>query len=113
MLRTDTFIIDPEETSGSVHAKDLTQEKAQKTADLLKRNNEKHHTFFTIESHMGVSISLAVRSAPIAEFIKIQVYLHNHIPHHAIVLWALGAKPETMVSKFERNTLYMRDALTQ
>ena len=39
------------------------------------------------------------------------MYLHNHIAHHDITLWALGAKPEVLRSQHRRNTLYMRDAM--
>ena len=39
------------------------------------------------------------------------MYLHNHIAHHDITLWALGATPEVLKSQHHRNTLYMRDAM--
>lgn len=37
--------------------------------------------------------------------------MHNHIAHHDLTLWALGAKPEVLISQHERNTRYMRDAM--
>ncbi|KAI8633674.1 hypothetical protein F5Y19DRAFT_461999 [Xylariaceae sp. FL1651] len=92
MLDTDTYVIDPTETPGLVHADGLTAESAKTTTELLKENNEKYHIFFTIEDHMGV-------------------YLHNHIAHHDLTLWALGAKPHVLRSQHDRNTLYMRDAM--
>lgn len=92
MLQTDTFVIDPKTTPGLVHADNLTEESAQTTSELLKENNEKYHIFFTIEDHMGV-------------------YLHNHIAHHDLTLWALGATPDVLRSQHERNTRYMRDAM--
>ena len=39
------------------------------------------------------------------------MYLHNHIAHHDLTLWALGAKPEVLRSQHKRNTLYMRGAM--
>lgn len=39
-----------------------------------------------------------------------QIYLHNHIAHHDITLWALGAKPETIRYLHHRNTLVQRGA---
>jgi hypothetical protein len=92
MLPTSTFIIDPEQTPGIVHAKTLTAESAATTEALLKENNEKYHIFFTLEDHMGV-------------------YLHNHIAHHDLTLWALGASPEVLRSQHHRNAKYMRDAM--
>ena len=56
MLQTDTFVIDPVETPGFIHANKLTKESAKTTEDLLKENNEKYHIFFTLEDHMGVRI---------------------------------------------------------
>jgi len=92
MLNTTTYLLSPTETPGLVHADGLTDESAQTTTALLKENNEKYHIFFTTEDHMGV-------------------YLHNHIAHHDLTLWALGAKPSVLRSQHERNTRYMRDAM--
>ena len=39
------------------------------------------------------------------------MYLHNHIAHHDITLWALGAKPDILISHHRRNTLHMRDTM--
>ena len=38
--------------------------------------------------------------------------MHNHIAHHDITLWALGAKPKTIRDLHHRNTLYQRGAFT-
>lgn len=92
MLNSTTFAISSKDTPGVVHAEGLTEESAQTTTELLKQNNEKHHIFFTLEDHMGV-------------------YLHNHIAHHILTIWSLGAKPEVLRSQFERNSRYMRDAM--
>lgn len=37
-----------------------------------------------------------------------KVFLHNHIVHHDITLWALGATPTQLESHHKRNTLYQR-----
>lgn len=39
-----------------------------------------------------------------------QVYLHNHIAHHELTLWACGATPDQLRRHYERNALYMRNA---
>ena len=58
-LQTDTYVIDPIETPGLIHAENLTEESAKTTEELLKHNNENYHIFFTMEDHMGVSSSLS------------------------------------------------------
>ena len=60
MLQTDTYVIDPVQTPGFVHAANLTEESAKVTEEVLKENNEKYHIFFTIEDHMGVSLHSTV-----------------------------------------------------
>lgn len=40
------------------------------------------------------------------------MYLHNHIAHHDLTIWAMGATPETLRSQHERNTRYMRPSFT-
>ena len=92
MISTSSFSIDPKRTPGLIHAKKLTSESAATTEALLKENNEKYHIFFTVEDHMGV-------------------YLHNHIAHHDLTLWALGASPEVLRAQHDRNAKYMRDAM--
>jgi hypothetical protein len=42
---------------------------------------------------------------------SLQVYFHNHIAHHDITIWALGASPETIRSQHDRNSLYQRGAM--
>ena len=39
------------------------------------------------------------------------MYLHNHIVHHTLTLWALGAKPETIRMHQERNGQYQRSSM--
>ena len=39
------------------------------------------------------------------------MYLHNHIVHHTLTLWALGAKPETIRLHQERNGQYQRQSM--
>lgn len=36
------------------------------------------------------------------------MYFHNHIAHHLVTIWALGAKPATLRSQYERNAAYQR-----
>ncbi|KAI1501372.1 hypothetical protein F5X99DRAFT_383024 [Biscogniauxia marginata] len=93
MLKTDTYIINPVLTPGLVHADNLTEESARTTEELLKDNNANYHIFFTMEDHMGV-------------------YLHNHIAHHDLTIWAMGATPEVLRSQHQRNALYQRPSFT-
>lgn len=60
MLETNTYVIDPVETPGLIHAAKLTEESAKTTEELLKHNNENYHIFFTTEDHMGVSHAIYI-----------------------------------------------------
>jgi len=56
MLETDTFVLNPIQTPGLVHAANLTEESAKVTEDLLKENKEKYHIHITVEDQTGVSL---------------------------------------------------------
>ena len=57
MLEITNFKIDPVETTGLVHADNLTQESARETTTLLEENNSRYHIFTTTEDDKGVSTS--------------------------------------------------------
>ena len=119
MFETDTFIIDAVKTPGLIHATNLTDESAATTTALLKDNNEKYQIFFTTADPMGLINGTTHNPTPpppphpkrSQAYQPLKVYLHNHIAHHDLTLWALGAKPEVLRSQHERNTRYMRDAM--
>lgn len=92
MMKTVNFKIDPIETPGLVHAKNLTHEAAKETEMLLEENNSRYHIFTTTEDDKGV-------------------YLHNHIVHHTLTLWAMGAKPSDIRLHQERNAQYQRQSM--
>ena len=91
-MKTQSFKITPEETPGLVHVDNLTLESAKETELLLEENNSRYHIFTTTEDDKGV-------------------YLHNHIVHQTLTLWALGAKPETIRLHQERNAQYQRQSM--
>jgi hypothetical protein len=64
--------------------KDLKAESAKKTTDLLQVNHEKHHIFFNKSG------------------------FHNHIAHHLLTLFALGATPEEIQQGYDTNVSYQR-----
>jgi hypothetical protein len=66
----------------------ITPETAKKTSQLLQENHEKHHIFF---NHDG---------------------FHNHIVHHLLTLWALGAGPADIQKGYDVNQSYQRPAIT-
>jgi hypothetical protein len=39
------------------------------------------------------------------------MYFHNHIAHHMVTIWAMGAKPHQLRSHYERNASYCRTPL--
>ncbi|KAL4893208.1 hypothetical protein BDV59DRAFT_33405 [Aspergillus ambiguus] len=67
---------DPE-PRGIFQVRPLTRESAAKTAELLKRNHERFHIFI---HNAGV---------------------HNHILHHLLCIYALGATPAQLEKAFE------------
>ncbi|KAK4251073.1 hypothetical protein C7999DRAFT_11147 [Corynascus novoguineensis] len=71
----------PALTPGLIHAHGLTEESAQKVSELLTKNHDMYHTRF----NGG---------------------LHNHIVHHLLSLWALGASPQEIQDMWDCNTSY-------
>ncbi|KAF3045941.1 hypothetical protein E8E12_008299 [Didymella heteroderae] len=64
--------------------KGLKAESAKKTTDLLQVNHEKHHIFFNKSG------------------------FHNHIAHHLLTLFALGATPQEIQRGYDINVSYQR-----
>ena len=60
---------------------------AQKTSELLMENNRKFHIFFN------------------------QSGFHNHIVHHLLTIYALGASPSTIEKQYINNIHYQRSAM--
>ncbi|KAF2468945.1 uncharacterized protein BDR25DRAFT_230821 [Lindgomyces ingoldianus] len=69
-------------TPGFTHVEGLKQESAEIVSDLLMLNNAKYHTLFN------------------------EVGLHNHMVHHLLSLWALGASPSQIKSAYDLNKKY-------
>ncbi|KAL4901850.1 hypothetical protein BDW74DRAFT_159056 [Aspergillus multicolor] len=65
----------------------ITESAAKTASDVLQEDLEKHHVYF---NDMG---------------------FHNHIPHHILTLYALGASPDEIQAAYDRNTGYQRRAL--
>ncbi|KAH8805934.1 hypothetical protein F5884DRAFT_823493 [Xylogone sp. PMI_703] len=70
------------DNSGIVTDKPLTNESAAKVSELLQKNHEEHHIFFNKEG------------------------FHNHIVHHLLSLYGLGASPSVLESQYNRNASY-------
>ncbi|KAF3009563.1 hypothetical protein E8E13_005702 [Curvularia kusanoi] len=66
------------------YTKNLTVESAKTTSELLQVNHEKHHIFFNKSG------------------------FHNHIAHHLLTLFALGATPEEIRQGYDTNVSYQR-----
>jgi hypothetical protein len=63
-----------------------TSDSAKKTTELLQENHEIHHIFFNDEG------------------------FHNHIVHHLLSLYAMGADPDTIKHMYNINKSYQRPA---
>ncbi|KAF2189042.1 hypothetical protein K469DRAFT_660000 [Zopfia rhizophila CBS 207.26] len=70
------------ETQGNTHVEGLKQESADKASELLMLNHAKYHIVFN------------------------DVGLHNHIVHHLMSLWPLGATPSEIQAAYDLNKKY-------
>ncbi|KAI1667291.1 Oxidoreductase AflY [Pyrenophora tritici-repentis] len=73
--------LSPTTTPGFVHTDGLTEESTKKTSDLLTINHEAYHT-------------------------RWKATFHNHITHHLLALWSLGASPNEIQDMWEYNKTY-------
>ncbi|KAJ2965829.1 hypothetical protein NUW58_g10811 [Xylaria curta] len=82
MATARTIHITPENT-GLWHLKQ-TEAAAKKTTELLQQDLEKHHCYFNDKGY------------------------HNHISHHLLSLYGIGASPEDIQMGYDDNTSYQR-----
>ncbi|KUJ17385.1 uncharacterized protein LY89DRAFT_733239 [Mollisia scopiformis] len=85
-MATPTKIHLTPETAGVINLKLQTSETAAKTSELLQENHEQNHIFFNQEG------------------------FHNHIVHHLLTLYGLGASKSQIERAFKDNTNYQRPA---
>ncbi|CAK3875106.1 Hypothetical predicted protein [Lecanosticta acicola] len=77
----NTVELSPDRTPGYAHAEGLTEASARKTSELLTVNHDLYHN-------------------------RWNAGLHNHIAHHLLALWSLGASPEEIQEMWEYNEPY-------
>ncbi|KAI9763559.1 MAG: hypothetical protein M1840_000421 [Geoglossum simile] len=70
--------------AGMFHVPGITAESAAKASEVLQENHEKNHIFYNDEG------------------------FHNHIVHHILTIYALGASPETIQTQYDDNKIYQR-----
>ncbi|KAE8449639.1 hypothetical protein EG329_007969 [Mollisiaceae sp. DMI_Dod_QoI] len=75
------------ETIGVLNVKSQTAETAAKTSELLQENHDHHHVFFNKEG------------------------FHNHIVHHLLSLYGLGASTSQIERAYKDNASYQRPAV--
>ncbi|KAK2014991.1 hypothetical protein LZ32DRAFT_527431 [Colletotrichum eremochloae] len=73
--------LSPELTPGFTHVDGLTAESAEVTSLLLTENHAQFHT-------------------------RWKLTFHNHLTHHLLTLWALGASPSEIQTMWDYNTPY-------
>jgi hypothetical protein len=71
-------------TAGVYHAPNITSESGKVASQLLQENHEKHHMYFNPSG------------------------FHNHIAHHLLTIYALGATPDELKRAFDYNKGYQR-----
>ncbi|KAI4203549.1 MAG: hypothetical protein LQ350_001739 [Teloschistes chrysophthalmus] len=69
---------------GQFHVGSITQESADAASQVLQENHETHHIFFN------------------------QSGFHNHIAHHILTIFALGASPSAIQKHYANNKSYQR-----
>ncbi|GAA88254.1 hypothetical protein ASPFODRAFT_143603 [Aspergillus luchuensis CBS 106.47] len=83
-MATSTNIhLSPEHDHGIV-SHNLSEESARVASEVLQEDMRSHHVFFN------------------------QSGFHNHIPHHVLSLYALGATPEQIRAAYDKNSSYQR-----
>ncbi|RDL40920.1 uncharacterized protein BP5553_00899 [Venustampulla echinocandica] len=75
--------------TGIVKNKPQTAEAASKVSELLQQNHEKHHVFY---NEMG---------------------FHNHIVHHMLTIYGLGAPVSIIEKRYAENASYQRPPMTE
>jgi hypothetical protein len=70
--------------SGIYHTAGVTTESSKKASELLQKNHDNNHVFFNKDG------------------------FHNHIAHHLLAIFALGATPEELQKAFDLNQGYQR-----
>ncbi|KAJ5775158.1 uncharacterized protein N7511_000169 [Penicillium nucicola] len=74
-------------TDSGVFSAGAREDAARVTSDLLQEDMEKHHVFFN------------------------DIGFHNHIPHHLLSIYALGARPEDIRHAYIQNLSYQKPAM--
>ncbi|KAK2030068.1 hypothetical protein LX32DRAFT_587404 [Colletotrichum zoysiae] len=77
----DSVQMSPKLTPGFIHVDGLTTDSAEVTSRLLTENHAQFHT-------------------------RWKLTFHNHLTHHLLTLWALGASPSEIQAMWDYNTPY-------
>ena len=70
--------------AGVYHVPDITAESGKIGSQLLQQNHDEYHMYFSTSG------------------------FHNHIAHHLLTIYALGATPEEIQKAFDRNKTMQR-----
>ncbi|MCJ1380737.1 hypothetical protein MMC17_003845 [Xylographa soralifera] len=83
-MTTSSKIVLTPALTGEYSFGELTEASAKKASELLQENHDNHHIFFNKSG------------------------FHNHIAHHLLTIYALGASPEIIQDQYDRNASYQR-----
>ncbi|OCL15442.1 hypothetical protein AOQ84DRAFT_419307 [Glonium stellatum] len=87
MATAHIISLSPSQNARGVRVTGLTQESADKASTLLMQNHAKYHVYFN------------------------EAGLHNHIVHHMLSLYALGATPDELQAGYDLNQQYQLPAI--
>ncbi|KAF2455559.1 hypothetical protein BDY21DRAFT_395869 [Lineolata rhizophorae] len=84
MATPSKIVLSPDQKA-AYRVEQISPDSAEIASKLLQENHEKYHIFFN------------------------QAGFHNHIAHHLLTIFALGASPEVIQRQYDGNKSYQRD----
>ncbi|KAL4916978.1 hypothetical protein BDW62DRAFT_211499 [Aspergillus aurantiobrunneus] len=87
MATATNIQLSPKTDTGVFSTQGITADSAKTASEVLQEDLEKHHVYF---NNMG---------------------FHNHIAHHILTIYALGASPSEIRAAYARNKAYQRRAM--
>lgn len=90
------------EAKGHIHAEDVNPATAKKVDELLMKNHDFFHTYFLA----GALHSTSFYYKAITQSSGQRITCSDHIVHHALAHYALGATPEQVQFGYDVNSKY-------
>jgi hypothetical protein len=97
--------------AGIFHAPGITVESAAKASEVLQENHDKFHIYYNDEGfHVTTLIPQLTPNCPCWILFSDETTTQNHIVHHILTIYALGASPEDIQKQYDENKSYQQPA---